>query len=363
MSALTDYFTSLANKIRSKTGGSGTYTPAEMVSDGIDDVYDAGVAAGGGGTPITPDNDVPVALTANTSVKPTKAGYAIESYRSITPGNTPTDLTYKNIYRIAGSDGGKVVKTITEVYPSNSSPVALTLGLICQILGSTAGTVGYAIASYNENNLSDTSAVSLATDKMYKFKDAGYAIKKYTTVTASDSNPPSMSLYNFYRCNSGVGYLVATSPTSVTPTTSGASFSSGLKYMSSSGYAYSSKPSMSTTTLWTNSSGSSGFAAQTISLSQAITNFDYIEIVFRRNTSDSTCNSVIVKSSEAKNCTSISSGNSCYAMNYAGSWNCCRRFFFPTTSQIQFTTGNQVNGTNTSNNNVIPQKVYGLKLP
>lgn len=46
MSALTDLFTALANAIRSKTGGSDTYTPLEMVSDGIDDVYDAGVAAG-----------------------------------------------------------------------------------------------------------------------------------------------------------------------------------------------------------------------------------------------------------------------------------------------------------------------------
>lgn len=46
MSALTDLFTALANKIRSKTGGQETYTPLEMVSDGIDDVYDAGVIAG-----------------------------------------------------------------------------------------------------------------------------------------------------------------------------------------------------------------------------------------------------------------------------------------------------------------------------
>ena len=41
MSALTDLFSSFANKIRSKTGSSDTYTPTEMV-DAIDDVYDAG---------------------------------------------------------------------------------------------------------------------------------------------------------------------------------------------------------------------------------------------------------------------------------------------------------------------------------
>ena len=43
MSALTDYFTSLANKIRTKTGKSTTLTPTDMVSE-IDDVYSAGQA-------------------------------------------------------------------------------------------------------------------------------------------------------------------------------------------------------------------------------------------------------------------------------------------------------------------------------
>ena len=43
MSALTDYFTSLANKIRSKTGSSSTMTPTEMV-DEVDSVYSAGQA-------------------------------------------------------------------------------------------------------------------------------------------------------------------------------------------------------------------------------------------------------------------------------------------------------------------------------
>lgn len=45
MSALTDFFTSLANKIRSKTGSESTLTPTQMVS-AVDDVYDAGYDAG-----------------------------------------------------------------------------------------------------------------------------------------------------------------------------------------------------------------------------------------------------------------------------------------------------------------------------
>ena len=41
MSALTDLFTSLANKVRSKLGTTGTYTPAQAVS-AIDTVYTEG---------------------------------------------------------------------------------------------------------------------------------------------------------------------------------------------------------------------------------------------------------------------------------------------------------------------------------
>lgn len=82
MSALTDLFTSFANKIRSKVGGSQTYTPLEMI-DAIDDVYDAGAASVPTPTPITPSNSSPVALTADTPVNPTASGYAIESYSDI----------------------------------------------------------------------------------------------------------------------------------------------------------------------------------------------------------------------------------------------------------------------------------------
>lgn len=54
MSALTDYFTSLANKIRSKTGKEGTLTPSDMVEE-IDDVYSAGTEASKVGTAVASD--------------------------------------------------------------------------------------------------------------------------------------------------------------------------------------------------------------------------------------------------------------------------------------------------------------------
>ena len=93
MSALTDYFTSMANKIRSKVGGSQTYTPLQMVN-AIDDVYDAGAASVPSPTSITPSDSSPAALTANTPVTPTANGYAIASSpTSVTPSTSGASFT------------------------------------------------------------------------------------------------------------------------------------------------------------------------------------------------------------------------------------------------------------------------------
>lgn len=103
MSALTDLFTSYANKIRSKVGGSQTYTPLEMV-DAIDDVYDAGAASVPTPTDITPSNASPVALAANTPVNPTASGYAISSYSSKTPSDTnPPSISSGAIIKASAS--------------------------------------------------------------------------------------------------------------------------------------------------------------------------------------------------------------------------------------------------------------------
>lgn len=122
MSALTDLFTSMANKIRSKVGGSQTYTPLQMVS-AIDDVYNAG-AASVSPTSITPSNASPVALTANTAVKPTAAGYAIESYSAVNPtvGGT-ISVSSGSIYKM-GANG--VVTGIIDNLTSSANGTPIT---------------------------------------------------------------------------------------------------------------------------------------------------------------------------------------------------------------------------------------------
>ena len=150
MSALTDLFTAMANKIRSKTGTATTYTPLEMVSDGIDDVYAAGYDAGGGGAtgiPITPSNASPVSLTSGESYEMLANGYAVSSYTNATP--------------------------------SNSSPVALSNDTIYK-----TGGAGYAIESY-QNITPNANATYLYNNKIYKMGGAGYVTSNIVQITPS----------------------------------------------------------------------------------------------------------------------------------------------------------------------------------
>lgn len=65
--------------------------------------YRASMGGGGSATSITPSNSSPVALTANTPVNPTTAGYAIESYSSKTPSSSPSSVSSGDIVKMGGS--------------------------------------------------------------------------------------------------------------------------------------------------------------------------------------------------------------------------------------------------------------------
>lgn len=237
MSALTDLFTALANKIRSKTGTATTYTPLEMVSDGIDDVYDAGYAAGGGGAtgiPITPSNAAPVTLTNGESYSMLANGYAVSSYTSINPSDSsPVPLSAQTIYRVTnGSNGGYAIASYSSVTPSNSSPVSLSSGSIYKMGGN-----GKAVASVTDATPSNSSPVSLTSGTVYKMGGAGKAVASVTDITPS-SSAPSMSNGTVYKAG-GAGYAID-SYTSISSSqlTNGVYFTSGFKKMASSGYAY-----------------------------------------------------------------------------------------------------------------------------
>lgn len=275
MSALTDLFTAMANKIRTKTGTQTTYTPSEMVSDGIDDVFDAGVESAT--TPITPSNASPAGMTANVGYKPTANGYAISSYNNVTPSNSsPVALTSGEIdkmggngYAISGYDTINVsstpkslyngdfykvtgqqqyaVKSINMISPSNANPPAISR------YGSYfSDWTGYAIESYDSVTPSST-PTSVASGDIVKIGGSGVIVDSIptpTSITPSDSNPVVLTADTPVNPTTS-GYAIASQPQSVTPSASGATFNSGIVNMSSGGYAYSQQPSSGYTLLKT----------------------------------------------------------------------------------------------------------------
>ena len=203
MSALTDLFTAMANKIRSKTGTATTYTPTQMASDGIDDVYAAGIADAT--TSITPSNSSPVSMSANTGYKPTTNGYAIASNpSSITPLNSsPSVISSGIIYR--GNGNGYAIESYTKITPSDAFPVTLTQNQ--PVIPSTSG---YAIAS-NPSSItpSNSSPVSLSSGSIYKMGSSGKAVASVTSATPSDTSPASVASGDIIK-PSAAGYLVKT---------------------------------------------------------------------------------------------------------------------------------------------------------
>lgn len=346
MSALTDLFTAMANKIRSKTGGSDTYTPAEMVSDGIDDVYDAGVAAGttptqtksvtAGTSQVTVTPDTGYALSSVT-VDPTPSeikteGPNVSTNKEVTPTSgkllskvTITPLTHTATYtpaaNTAANDMGanhdkRYVNTSGMIVPSGAKSITAN--------GTGIDVKAYATANVNVPNPTlsgDATAADVKSGKTfygsnYTKQTGTYVEPTINNITPADSNPPALTggdnykpLRNGYAVQSplmnitpsstpaslGTSYVykfsstayVVDGYTNVTPTANGTYFASGMKKMASSGYAYSAKPTdFDETILWTNSSPTSSFNdGTTVTLSSGISNFDYIKIIYNAHTS------------------------------------------------------------------------------
>ena len=232
MSALTSLFSSMANKIRSKVGGSDTYTPTQMVS-AIDDVYDAGIADAT--TNITPSDASPVAMLANLGYKPTTAGYAIESNpTTLNPSNTtPATITSGMIYK--ASEDGKAVASVKNVTPS-STPRPVSADDIVHIGGS--GEIVDDISIVNPNNVLPTAVVA-GNNYRITYND-GYIIRSYDNKTPDDTTPPSVAIGDIVKIRTNGGYLIASQPSNKTPddTTPPTVLSGEIVKMGGAGYLY-----------------------------------------------------------------------------------------------------------------------------
>ena len=415
MSALTDLFSAMANKIRSKTGTATTYTPPQMVSNGIDDVFDAGVASAT--TSITPSNSSPVSMAANTGYKPTAAGYAISSYNSVTPSNSspvalasgdidkmggagyaiqsyssvtpsnssPVDLASGSIYKMGGA--GKAVASVTSLAPSNSSPATISSGTVYKASANgkavssvttltpsdsspatiTSGTVykasanGKAVSAVNSITVS-TVPRSVTSGSVYTFSSAGEVVTPISYITPSNSSPVSLTYSGNYHMM-GNGKAVA-SITDITPTTQGESFSAGILNTSAAGYAYTVKPVINEWRLWENSNPTGNFDGQEVSLSSALSNYDYIKIGYRVSKTNSTAAYVIMSTSDFINNTS--GDDVCrlgISVNVGGTlWSRGARYVSNTAINFSKAYKGTTGTGSTSTANAIPTEIIGAEL-
>lgn len=86
---------------------------------------------------------------------------------------------------------------------------------------------------------SNLSPANMEQGETYTPTANGKAVESVTDIIPSNSNPPALSADNIYKPGES-GYAIG-SYSNISPSSSGTYFSSGMKKMSSSGYAYSSQ--------------------------------------------------------------------------------------------------------------------------
>jgi hypothetical protein len=239
------------------------------------------------------------------------------------------------------ASGAQIVGTMspsgptTILTPSNSNPPAIIDGTAY-----TADGNGYAIKSYNTKNPSST-PVSVSNGEIDKMGGNGYLINSYANIT---------------------------------PSKDGTYFSSGMKKMSASGYAYSSKPTLTETVLWTNPDKDTGTSStnfspqQPITLSQSYKNFTMLGVYWQLmygNASTSGVNAIRVSdfpvvstSNQAPRLVFGYYGGSNYKYNYMRSAYATSNTTLYIGQCIRYTTSSA----GTSNTRVIPIKIIGYKV-
>ena len=119
------------------------------------------------------------------------------------------------------------------------------------------------------------------------------------------------------------------------------------------------------TSLWTNQSPSSAFAAQTVSLSDNLSKYKYVKVKFKfetSSTSDNAMGSFIVSVDEFKKATYNSYNNiPTYMVGTANtSYHFSRYFEYVNDTSIYFSPAYTVNNANSNNSRSIPLEILGL---
>lgn len=110
--------------------------------------------------------------------------------------------------------------------------------------------------------------------------------------------------------------------------------------------------------LWSNSDPTSSFAAQTVNLSDSVTNYDFLLVTYAFSTGSQDFSSVLIPVSEIyTNAAQYNLNINAGANNRTGN----RKINVPTATTATFGTA-AYNGSASSNGNVIPLAIYGIKL-
>ena len=126
MSALTDLFTSLANKIRNKLGTTSTYTPTQAIS-AIDDVYTKGVTDTKKGNATTGDVKSGVTFTSANGVE--LIGTFAAQTKTVTAGTSASTVT---------PDSGKYLSKLT-INPTPSQSKSASPSTSAQTISPDSG--------------------------------------------------------------------------------------------------------------------------------------------------------------------------------------------------------------------------------
>ena len=186
-------------------------------------------------TDITPSNVSPVTISSGTVYKASGNGKALASITDITPQDSaPPTVTQYGVYKPSGT--GYVVKD----YPQNLLNPGTTISSGKIYYASTSGC--FLDDTYTSARASNTSPPKLVHGKYYQISGTdsisdGYLINNYSSVTPSNSSPVSVSTNWFYK-PSASGYVIA-SYNDVTPSNSSpvALTSGDIDKMGGNGYA------------------------------------------------------------------------------------------------------------------------------
>ena len=118
---------------------------------------------------ITPSNSSPDAISNGGVYAADGAGYAIESYRSITPSSTQVTVSNGDVVKFGGNGVVVDAPLFDIITPSNSTPPQLTANGAYSVTSA-----GYAIASYSSKTPSDSNPPSVSSGEIVKTGGAGY---------------------------------------------------------------------------------------------------------------------------------------------------------------------------------------------